>query len=64
MERNDMSEDKKHRWIAIVYDDTDKIGARLFDGYTEEEVRPIAQQWVDAKYGEGRDWALHCTPQR
>lgn len=49
----------ENKWVAVVYDGLDKVGSHYFHGNDEEEVRVIAQKWVDSNFGEGRDWSLH-----
>lgn len=45
------------RWIAIVYDGTDKIDSRTFNG-ERQDVSDKANDWID-EYYVGHEWALH-----
>lgn len=44
-------------WIAIVYDQGDKISSRLFEGH-ESDVRTSAGKWAKDKFN-SVDWSLH-----
>jgi len=47
------------KWIAIVYDGTDKIASRELSGNNEEDVQVLAKEWVESYHGIERDWSLH-----
>ncbi|MBC8416728.1 hypothetical protein H8E06_00175 [bacterium] len=47
------------RWVAIVYDGTDKISSRGFTGNDKDNVRVAASEWVESHHGIGTDWSLH-----
>ena len=46
-------------WVAIVYDQGDKIDSRQFTAASESEANERAKEWVFSRYPEGTDWSLH-----
>ena len=47
------------KWIVIVYMDGDKIASHVFEGGSEDELRPLATDWVESNHGKGTDWSFH-----
>ena len=46
-------------WVAIVYDQEDKVDSRQFTAASESEANERAKEWVFSKWGENADWSLH-----
>ena len=53
-----MNSGRDVKWVAVVYNDGDKIDHRVFKG-DEELVSAEASKWVTKKWGEKIDWSLH-----
>jgi hypothetical protein len=53
-----MDSSRDVKWVAVVYNDGDKIDHRVFKG-SEEVVLIEASRWVKKKWGEKADWSLH-----
>ena len=53
-----MSKASSNKWVAVVYDNGDKVGSHMFDG-EEDAARTQAEKWVTKLFGEIRDWSFH-----
>ena len=54
-----MVKEMKKEWVAIIYNEGEKVNSRIFYGNEEEMVRPEALRWATKLYGEKVDWSLH-----